>query len=60
MTNEDVAFLDTWSRVARNTEHDVAEVPHLAAVGTGEADYHHAFAACGLNRPQNIRAIATR
>src|SRR5437762_12828710 len=60
MAEEDVAFLDSRRGARRNTETHVAEVAHLPALLTRQADDDHSLLPCHIDRPQDIPAVSAR
>src|SRR5258708_31624108 len=58
--DEDVAFLDARGRRRGDAQAHIAKVPHLATVGARETHDRHALAARGLDRAQDVAAVAAR
>src|SRR3989442_679203 len=60
MANEDVALLDAGCRGRRDAEAHVAEIAHLATAFARQADDDHLLLARGLDRLQDVGAVAAR
>src|SRR5262245_34013328 len=58
MANEDVAFLDARGRARGNWQPEIAEVPHLAAIGAGEPDHDHPLVSGSLDCAKHVATVA--